>query len=579
LVGDGPFRAAAPWFLTVLVLASALRLSFAVPGVWQQPWTPHHADEHILPFEALALWEGVTPREVGWPASTTRVGLSALYAGDFLRTHAGTLRRAPNAAAALEIVSRSLSERIADPTPLYVIGRSFCAALGILQVLATAWAVSRWLPMSGALAGAILAATSPLLVLYSQYVLSDITGALFATLLIGCLPGATSGGAGRFVALGALSGLAAGSKFHFGLWVLPAVLVPWVSAGIGYRQRLTISTLIAMTFLVVLLVFVPWTWTNPVLMLKEFAGVVLAKAGTGAGGWGQSAHNVWMLVRGLGWGVVVTLLPGAWALIRRNSGLGLLVTGVTLGGLAALAESATVFDRYAIVLAPGALLMGAAGASWIAERTLGSAAGRRNIATAVLCGALLVEPVLAIRRASEAGSYHEAHEWMLAHLPDRAHVVIYSEDNQYLPHTSEQLSACAARVWSEEAYAEKWATNGVRLVDPHALAMRQAILADEFFHAFWCLRELDTPRPVSFTVERFHRDPRFETLTVETVQAEFTAGLTDQSRGFDAVLIHFPLTATIQPARIFMSGPGPRLLLYLRPGLVLRDDAESGAAQ
>src|SRR5215467_12016446 len=47
---------------------------------WTDPWDTHHPDEHILPLEAIALWEGVTPREVGWPGSTTRLALSATQA-------------------------------------------------------------------------------------------------------------------------------------------------------------------------------------------------------------------------------------------------------------------------------------------------------------------------------------------------------------------------------------------------------------------------------------------------------------------------------------------------------------------
>lgn len=46
----------------VLLLALLARASVVT---WSDPWGPHHPDEHILPLEALALWEGITPREVG----------------------------------------------------------------------------------------------------------------------------------------------------------------------------------------------------------------------------------------------------------------------------------------------------------------------------------------------------------------------------------------------------------------------------------------------------------------------------------------------------------------------------------
>src|SRR4029079_19340411 len=223
------------------------------------------------------------------------------------------------------------------------------------------------------------------------------------------------------------------------------------------------------------------------------------------------------------------------------------------GGLALLAASEIVFDRYALLVAPGALLIAAAGwqraldAAQVAPRLL------RSVAVTVFVGALLVQPVLAIRRVAQVGSYHEAHAWMLAHLPDKSRVVIYSEDNLFLPRTSEQLEACASGIWSADAYAAKWATNGVNLSRPQVLPMRLAVLNDEFFRAFWCLRELDAPRPISFVVERFHQDPRFDTLNVETMVRQFNDGLADPARGFDAVLVHFPIATPVQPTREFVS--------------------------
>ena len=170
---------------------------------------------------------------------------------------------------------------------------------------------------------------------------------------------------------------------------------------------------------------------------------------------------------------------------------------------------------------------------------------------------------------------------MLAHLPDKSHVVIYSEDNLFLPRTSEQLDACASGIWSRDAYAAKWATNDVTLSKPQVLPMRLAVLNDEFFRAFWCLRELNAPRPISFMVERFHQDPRFDTLNVETMVRQFNEGLADPTRGLDAVLVHFPIATTVAPARVFVSEIGPTLRLYLRPGLPLRGElapsVESGS--
>ena len=71
----------------------------------------------------------------------------------------------------------------------------------------------------------------PLLVLYSQFILSEVTGVLFATVVLGLLPGSTPGDYRRAMLLGLFVGLAAGTKFHFGLWLVPAVAVWWIAAG------------------------------------------------------------------------------------------------------------------------------------------------------------------------------------------------------------------------------------------------------------------------------------------------------------------------------------------------------------
>ena len=57
----------------ILLAALAVRANFVLPIYWQEPYDVHSLDEHFLPLEALALWEGVTPRELGWPGSTMRL--------------------------------------------------------------------------------------------------------------------------------------------------------------------------------------------------------------------------------------------------------------------------------------------------------------------------------------------------------------------------------------------------------------------------------------------------------------------------------------------------------------------------
>jgi hypothetical protein len=308
-------------------------------------------------------------------------------------------------------------------------------------------------------------------------------------------------------------------------------------------------------------------WTNAALGLKEFAGVVLVKAGGGAGGAVAFVSNAAKVLGGLGAGILLGAIVGARPFVRQRGALGGAVLALTVLAVGLLCASAIVFGRYGLVVLPALTLTATAG--WQ------SVGGRWPRLSGVLPIALLLlglpQSWLALDEFRHLNSYHLAHSWMIAHLPDRASVVIYSEDNQYLPRTAAQLAECEAYVGSDAAYREKLATNGVLVAPGSGMPMRLAVLNDELFHAYWCSREKLAPREPAFVVGRFHADPRFQTLDVPTLEREFRAGLVDPTRGFDAVLVHWPLFADLQPAATFETARGPRLHLYLRPTLTLRD--------
>jgi hypothetical protein len=135
----------------------------------------------------------------------------------------------------------------------------------------------------------------------------------------------------------------------------------------------------------------------------------------------------------------------------------------------------------------------------------------------------------------------------------------------------DQLAECEAYVGSEAAYREKLATNGIVVAPGLGMPMRLAVVNDELFHAYWCSRELLSLQSPAFVVHRFHAAPRFQTLDVPTLEREFRAGLTDPARGFDAVLVHWPLFPDLRPIVTFETSRGPALHLYARPGLRVRD--------
>src|SRR5947208_3536428 len=100
-------RARRRWRIVILAMLIAGAAARASVVFWADPWGPHHPDEHILPLEALALWEGITPREVGWPGTTSRVLLSGVEAAKLAvdKGHALWQRRS-NPAEALGVITK-----------------------------------------------------------------------------------------------------------------------------------------------------------------------------------------------------------------------------------------------------------------------------------------------------------------------------------------------------------------------------------------------------------------------------------------------------------------------------------------
>ena len=179
----------------------------------------------------------------------------------------------------LEIVTRWIARRYVDPRPLYRLGRTISIVTGILQLIAVVWALTQWVGPIGTLVGTLAIALSPVTVAYSQYVLADIAGLLFGTIAIGLAAKPTPR---RVIAMAALVGLAASSKFHFGLWVLTPLLCIWTGDPAVFTRKWSLTLATAATAALVVLLLVPWFLMNPLLALKEFAGVVLVKIGHGS---------------------------------------------------------------------------------------------------------------------------------------------------------------------------------------------------------------------------------------------------------------------------------------------------------
>jgi len=544
------------WLLTIAAILVGAVVRTGVVR-WTDPWDTHHPDEHILPLEAIALWEGVTPREVGWPGSTTRL-IHSVVAASQCAIEEGRAMWAERARPdrALAIVTTWIARRYVAPQSLYRTGRTISVITGSLQLVAVAWALGQWTGPIGALIGTLAMALSPVAVAHSQYVLADITGLLCATLAVGLAARPT---APRAIAMAALIGLAACSKFHFGLWLVTPLLCVWLGDRAVFPRKLLLSTAIVATVAWVVVTLVPWFLVNPLLALKEFAGVVLVKLGHGSPLARIPAH--------------VTIIFGAFGVVGW---VGALASGRHLAGpdrraiapiaiptllaTAALLLSATVFDRYAMVLLPGAAIL--AGLGWDRWLTHANATIRRGAAVALaLC---IVATALSLvdsqRVAGEADVDVLARNWILANVPAGSRVAVHDEMNAYLPRAADQLRACAERVTTTAAYNEKWQVEDVKTSVTDTKPMESMVLNDERFAAYWCQRELSLGNLNGFHVVTYHAEPRFGSILERDAVNGFRGREHSDMAPLDVLVMNRPVDVGVSPVQTFRTARGQRVI-------------------
>jgi len=549
---------AAPRTLWLLTIAAILVGAVVRIGVvwWTDPWEPHQPDEHILPIEALALWEGIAPREIGWPGSTTRLVLSAIAASQCALEEGRdmwALRSQPEQA--LEKVSTWIGRRYVDPPRLYRLGRTVSIVTGVLQLIAVAWALSRWVGPRGTLVGTLAMALSPVTVAYSQYVLADIAGLLFGTIALGLAASPTPR---RVVAMTVFLGLAASSKFHFGLWLLTPLLCVWMGDRTVFPRKWRLSFVIVMTMTWVMVTFVPWFLINPLLAFKEFAGVVLVKIGHGSRLGGMS-RNVAIIFGGfgaLGWFGALASAPALGADKRRCAPIVIPLVVATM----ALVLSATVFDRYGMVLLPGAAILAGLGwDEWLGDRHVTVRRGAA-IALAASLAATTMSMVRSQRVVGEADVDVLARNWIVANVPPGSRVGVHDEMKAYLPRAADELRECAERVNTTAAYEEKWMVEGVKTSVADEKSMESMVLTDERFAAYWCRRELAAGNLNGFHIVTYHDGHRFGAILERDAVNEFKGDSQHNLPGLDVLVMNRPVDVGVPPVQTFRTARGQRVI-------------------
>lgn len=558
----------------ILLLASAVRGLCLGEGVWHEPFDNHYADEMFLPVEALGLWEGLTPRTLSWPASPTRLLLSFCYLVDLVCARSDVFLSPGqwSAAAFFDALAERNRQHLEDRTRLFLIGRSLAVAIGVLQVALAYWALRRWSSPAAGLLAAFLSALAPLAVAFSQFIVADMTGMVFLTWLLGLAARPADSPRRRAVVMGALLGLATASKYHHGIWLLPAAL--WLvldQAETGRRggARIADFFVLILSWAAMVLFWTPWWWTNPLLAAREGFGVLVTRFDPGQTTTTTPLERLALGWSGLGWLIVVGVGPGiaaAWSRFGWRSGPPLVLL---LVWNALLAGVTLFFDRYALPMFPAALFFAALGweALLAAARPAFRVAGWLALAAATAAtGYQLAHQQ---RHIGGAGSYAQAHAWIVEHAQPEARLAIEPLYSRFLPRTRSQLSERLASLTGEDAYARKMATSR-RSAHP-AQPFRNAVLNSELWEAYWVRNELAGRRPgEGYHVTIHDTQPRFDGLLTSEAIERFVRGLDDPGQGFDILLTRQPIEGVTAEV-IFPGNPGPRLYLYRRPSSKTRE--------
>jgi hypothetical protein len=553
----------------ILGLALLLRANFVFPLYWEQPYDVHHQDEHFLTLEALGLWEGVTPTEIGWPASPLRLLLSAVYGAAMLRDVGGIVLASDTPMPMrMDVVGAWTFERYRDPTQLYVIGRWVSVATGVLQVLLVYWALRRWHSARAGLLAAGMAAISPLAVRYSQFVLADVTGLLFATWLVGLLNTGSAHRRFRPLLAGVVVGAAAASKYHFGLWIVAGVVACLL---IGLRKRSAPSGTAwsdVLWFLagavLLFLLLVPWIWLNPVLWIKEMIETVLSRAVQPPGNpLSRGLDNLVTTFGGLGTVMFAGVLPGVWFAVRRFGRHAVPMLIVLLAGVLIIAAAGRVFDRWGLFLLPAFVFFAGIGFAELLSHRRRIIQAATAFLIVVVAAHTLHELTKSQRFIGSLDSHGRAHAWLTAHLRPGARVAVHSEYSRRLARTPEQLHTMLEQLSGPKAYERKITSNGFA---PAPLEpMRLAVLNMELFWSHWWRRELAAGATDGYEVTFYNDGPRYEGLLTDQVVANFVGGLTNHTDGYEALLLNKNVALPVPPSVVFEGQPGETLYLYLRP--------------
>lgn len=420
MTGMSPHRKQLIALFVLVLLGFALRtwgIAFGLPNTNCRP------DESTLVHKALSIGGGeLNPRFFNYPTFHFYL-LTALYGAYYL---------AGSAAGLFAGTADFLRSFLNDPSPLYLLGRYFTAALGAVSLIPVFF-IGRLLggPRTG-FVGAFFLCLAFLHVRDSHFLTTDIPatahllfGALFALLY------AKSESIRDLVTASLFVGLSASTKYNAIVLGGPILLISILSRSRGYCQWRRIGGA-ATILLVAFLSTSPYVILDYQTFLQDIA-FERTHFSTGHHGGldlgsGWAYHLKSTLPIGLGWPLFAAAAVGlGWQLLRGRVEDRALVCGVVTYFVVA-GSGRSVFMRYVLPMVPFLCLAGARVVAVATER----------IRWPWLC---LVTAVLAAPTAVSTMSHNliigrqdtrlEAGAWIETNIPSKAKIALVGSDYGY----------------------------------------------------------------------------------------------------------------------------------------------------
>lgn len=268
--------------LMVSVFLFVLFFFIRFPSAILVPYPSLGGDEFAIMSSSVALFANQIPTNLHVPAGTVSGLLFISYSIDFLATHSTALTSAVHGdfGAMLCELSKYMAEFFFNPARQLIIGRLIVVFISSLAPLAL-FLFFRRKGMLGAVITALLFVVSPLFFRFSSYLLSDTVAMTFYLFSLVTLINTEQLEKKKIILSGVFLGLSISSKFIYLPFIAPAVFLlcslPLSQGGGKYRERFQAVILFFVSFLVPVLIFVPFIWIAPLTVLKAVVGHIFER--------------------------------------------------------------------------------------------------------------------------------------------------------------------------------------------------------------------------------------------------------------------------------------------------------------